>query len=303
MKELGCSVIEKKESVYAIKKDNPKNMLILPYPSVGATLNAIFAVSSLNSKSKIKIVEIHNCAIEPEIDDVINFLNKIGLIVKRKDRVIKVCTLRKCKRHTVSHTPINDRIEAGSYMLAAAILRKRINIIGAPITFMNAVLNLLKDIGCVILINGNSTTINGNKINYNTCINLSTNPYPGFPTDLQPILAVLCTTLRNPSSLKDEVMPNRTDYILELNKMGATINSRNGKIEVFPTILPNIRNLVDVKSTDLRATMAIILYAIRNNIRCKIDQFHLIYRGYTNVFYKIRSIGGIVEYNDSTQIQ
>ncbi|MDR2539051.1 MAG: UDP-N-acetylglucosamine 1-carboxyvinyltransferase [Chlamydiales bacterium] len=298
LQELGFEIIEKENSIYIVRQKEAKNIVTLPYPSVGTTLNAIFAASSL--KGNDKIIEIHNCAIEPEIDDVINFLNKIGLKIDRKGRVIKVSTLRQHMTHIISHIPINDRIEAGTYMLAAAILKKRIKIIDAPLEFMEAVLNLLKQLGCSSTINDNSIIINGNELNCNASINLSTAPYPGFPTDLQPILTVLCTTLRNPSFLKEEVIPNRTDYILELNKMGAKIDFKKGEIKIFPTpFLNTYGQLVQVSSTDLRATMAIILYAIHNNICCKIDQFNLIYRGYTDVHDKIQSIGGKLEYQSN----
>ncbi|MGB7128642.1 MAG: hypothetical protein WBD50_06095 [Candidatus Rhabdochlamydia sp.] len=158
----------------------------------------------------------------------------------------------------------------------------------------------MKQLGCSSVINDNSITINGNELNCNASINLSTAPYPGFPTDLQPILTVLCTTLRNPSFLKEEVIPNRTDYILELNKMGAKIDFKKGEIKIFPTpSLNTYGQLVQVSSTDLRATMAIILYAIHNNICCKIDEFDLIYRGYTDVHDKTQSIGGKLEYQSN----
>ena len=294
LRELGYKVNEEEGFISSTRSSSPQKVITLPYPSVGATLNSMFAAASFNESDNI--IELRNCASEPEIDDVIVFLNKIGINVTRQNRTIKISGLRHHVGHTVYHTPINDRIEAGSFMLSAAILRKRIEIIGAPISSMDSVLNLLKEIGCSITSSNDSTIIDGSKINVNSSIKLSTAPYPGFPTDLQPILTVLCTTLEKPSIITEKVIPNRTDFTHELNKMGAKITTNNGVITIYPTNSFNLPNAINIKAPDLRAAMAIILFAIRNNINCKIDDFNLILRGYTNIKYKIQQIGGNLSY-------
>ncbi|WLQ15964.1 UDP-N-acetylglucosamine 1-carboxyvinyltransferase [Hahella aquimaris] len=292
LKSLGCEVSESEGGVRGKRVRPSENVVNLPYPSVGATLNAILCAAGAETRSGEPIL-IHNCATEPEIDDVIAYLGKIGISIRRKWRMIEVASSNRQVVDVVEHRPIYDRIEAGSYALAAAIFGIGVRLNNAPINLMSAVISILLQLGCKVNRDGGALIIDARQIDSDTAIRLCTEPYPGFPTDLQPILTVLCTTLNTAGVISDTVMPERTRFVDELVRLGADITVCNSEIVVKPKGREDKSHYpISVKATDLRGGMAVLLYALKNRVACNIDNYGYIKRGYSNVESIIESLGG-----------
>ena len=161
-----------------------------------------------------------NCAIEPEIIDLISFLKKLGCQINISGRKITV-TGRKSTLKKISHRVIFDRIEAGTYLIAGSLLSKKIIIRQIDPRFLKCEIDTLKKMGVKILISKNSIKVSKSK--KLKAINLVTKPYPGFPTDLQAQLMVLMTQANGLSKIKENIFENRFMHVPEVQRMGAKI--------------------------------------------------------------------------------
>ena len=236
-----------------------------PKISVGATENLIIAASFAKGKTILS-----NCAIEPEVIDLINFLNKMGCnikwIAKRKvkiEGVTKVCKL--------GYQVMPDRIEAGTYLIAAAITGSNLKIKGINPSIISTEINILRKIGAKIIEKKNEINIYGNKKIKN--INIKTAPYPGFPTDLAAQIMVLLCKANKKSYIKEEIFENRFMHVAELNRMGAkiSINGNKAKIEGNVIFKP-----AELMATDLRASASLILAALNAKGKSTISRiYHL----------------------------
>ncbi|WP_218813538.1 UDP-N-acetylglucosamine 1-carboxyvinyltransferase [Rickettsiella endosymbiont of Dermanyssus gallinae] len=297
MRQLGFYVEDSMQGIKAIRTNKASTLVKLRYPSVGATLNALIIASNSEPQNG-EVIQLVNCAIEPEIDNLIEYLVKLGCAIERNWRTISITRAKRINIEKVWHAPIRDRIEAGSFALAAALLGSKIIIQGAPIKYMDAVIALLVQLNVYVFNFGDALVVDGCSINRSMTININTEPYPGFPTDLQPILAALCSAQSVPCAITDTVMPERTKYIASLNALGANLRYEQGVIKVFPAYeaCPN-KEIVSVTATDLRAGMAVILYALKQGRACRIENFFQVRRGYSNVEEIIRSLGGELQCN------
>jgi UDP-N-acetylglucosamine 1-carboxyvinyltransferase len=227
------------------------NKIKFPKISVGATENLIIAASFAKGTTVLS-----NCAIEPEIKDLVNFLNEMGCNIKWiSKRTIKVIGVSEIKE--ISYSVMFDRIEAGTYLVAAAVTEGNLKISNIVPEIIKTEINVLKKLGSKIMIKKNEVQIIGNKKIKST--NITTAPYPGFPTDLQAQIMVLLCKANKSSTIKEDIFENRFMHVAELNRMGAKISTNGNKA----TIEGNINFApAELMATDLRASVSLILAAL-----------------------------------------
>ena len=251
-----------------------------PKISVGATENLIIAACLARGKTTLS-----NCAVEPEIKDLVNFLIMMGCNIKwTAKRIIKiegVINLREAKYRVMP-----DRIEAGTYLIAAALTEGYLKIVGIDPKIIKTEINILKKIGAKIIQKKNKILIQGSKKIKNT--NIKTSPYPGFPTDLQAQMMVLLCKANKKSYIKEEIFENRFMHVAELNRMGAKISINGNKA----TIEGNIKfEAAELMATDLRASVSLILAALASKGKSVINRIYHLDRGYENIEKKLKKVG------------
>ena len=286
LKKLGAKIKIKDGYILAQAKNGLKGAKIkFPTISVGATENALLAAFKAKGKTILK-----NCAIEPEIRDLIKFLKKLGSDISIKGRTISISE-RKVKSSKIIHRVIFDRIELGTYMIASALLAKKnltINKI-VPKIVKNE-LNVLKKIGVQIKQNKSSIVIK--KAKKLKKINIITKPYPGFPTDLQAQLMVLLTQANGISRIKEDIFENRFMHVSELKRMGAKIEIKNKTAIISgPTKLTG----AEVMATDLRASVSLVLAGLIAENRTIINRIYHLDRGYEYLENKLKKCKAIIK--------
>jgi len=248
--------------------------------SVGATENLIIAASLAKGTTVLS-----NCAIEPEIKDLVNFLNKIGCNIKWiAKRKIKIFGVNRINEST--YTVMFDRIEAGTYLIAAAATGGNLKIQNVIPNIIKTEISTLKKIGAKISVKKNEIHIIGNKKIKN--LNIKTAPYPGFPTDLQAqIMVLLCKANKN-SIIKEDIFENRFMHVAELNRMGAKIliNGNKALVEGNTNF-----EAAELMATDLRASVSLILAALTAKGKSVINRIYHLDRGYENIEIKLKKIG------------
>jgi len=267
--------------VYAYTNKKLKGAKInFPKISVGATENLIIA-SSMAEGTTI----LSNCAIEPEIKDLVNFINCIGgkikWIGKRTLRVIGVNNFKENK-----YTVMPDRIEAGTYLIAAAVTEGNLKISGINPKIIRTEIEILKKIGIKIKTEKELIKISGTKDIKN--INLKTSPYPGFPTDLQAQLMVLLCKSNKHSIIREEIFENRFMHVSELNRMGAKIRTKGNSAIIEGNTSFKAAELM---ATDLRASVSLILAALIAKGKTTINRIYHLDRGYEQIEKKLRKVG------------
>ncbi len=251
-----------------------------PKISVGATENLIIAASMAKGTSILS-----NCAIEPEIKDLVNFLNKIGAKIKWiGKRTVKIFGVKKFKENKYQIMP--DRIEAGTYMIATAITEGKILINGIDSKLIKTEIELLKKIGVKVFIFKNKIKVIGSNNLKNAII--KTAPYPGFPTDLQAQIMVLLCKASGLSIISEEIFENRFMHCGELNRMGAKITIKGSKAYISGNIKLKSAELM---ATDLRASVCLILAALIAKGKSTINRIYHLDRGYESIEKKLRKVG------------
>jgi UDP-N-acetylglucosamine 1-carboxyvinyltransferase len=278
LEKLGAKIKIKDGYIYASAKNGLKGSTIkFPSISVGATENAILAAVSAKGKTIIS-----NCAIEPEIQDMILFLNKIGcdinFIGKRK---ISIIGTNKFK--DASHEIIFDRIELGTYLIAGALVGKKIILNKIKSAIIDTEIRILKKMGVKMKVEKNRITVfESKKINN---ISIKTEAYPGFPTDLQAQIMVLMSKAAGKSKVKENIFENRFMHVPELKRMGAKINTKNNTaIITGPTNLSG----AEVMATDLRASVSLVLAALVADNKTIINRVYHLDRGYEDLEKKLK---------------
>ena len=278
LKKLGAKIKIKSGYIIAEAKNGLKGSDIrFPKISVGATENAILAAFYANGKTTL-----NNCAIEPEVIDLINFLNKLGGKILIKGRKVFIYGTRKIKKK-ITHKIIFDRIELGTYLIAAALVGKKIHIKNIEPKLINKELNILEKMGVKLLIKKKSIIVLKSK-NIKK-INISTEPYPGFPTDLQAQLMVLMTRAKGVSKIKENIFENRFMHVSELKRMGADIEIK-GKVATIKG--PTKLNGAEVMATDLRASVSLVLAGLVADNRTIINRIYHLDRGYETLEKKLK---------------
>tara|TARA_A100001011_G_C14300163_1_gene840369 strand:+ start:928 stop:2181 length:1254 start_codon:yes stop_codon:yes gene_type:complete len=260
------------------------NKIHFPKISVGATENLIIAASLAKG-----ITILSNCAIEPEIKDLVNFLNEMGCKIKWiSKRTIKIIGVKEIRE--ISYSVMFDRIEAGTYLIAAAVTGGKLKIKNIVPEIIETEINILKKIGSKITIKKNEIQIIASeKIK---SMKISTAPYPGFPTDLQAQMMVLLCKANAKSVIKENIFENRFMHVAELNRMGAKILTNGSKA----TIEGNIKfEPAELMATDLRASISLILAALTAKGKSIINRIYHLDRGYENIEKKLKMIGAKIK--------
>ena len=256
------------------------NNIRFPKISVGATENLIIAASYAKGTTVLS-----NCAIEPEIKDLVNFLKSMGCninwISKRSIKIEGVSNVKE-----INYSVMFDRIEAGTYLIAAAVTEGNLKIQNVVPKIIQTEINTLKKIGVKIKVKKDEIHIVGNKKIKSTKI--KTAPYPGFPTDLQAQMMVLLCKANKQSVIKEDIFENRFMHVAELNRMGAKISTVGNKAKITGNINFEAAELM---ATDLRASVSLILAALTTKGKSVINRIYHLDRGYENIEKKLKKVG------------
>ena len=279
---LGCEIEITEDYVSATAPNGLKGTQIyLDFPSVGATENVIMAASMAEGKTIIE-----NAAEEPEIVDLATYLNSMGANIKGAGtNVIRIEGVPELKGAV--HTVIPDRIEAGTYLIAAAMAGGDVYVENALSEHLKPVVAKLKEAGVHVEedVDGIRVISNGEPMK---AVDIKTLPYPGFPTDMQAQFMAFTTICQGTSTITETVFENRFMHVAELRRMGAHID-----IEDRKAIVEGVKGLhgAEVKATDLRAGAALVCAGLCAEGETKIGNLHHIDRGYDNLVSKLEKLG------------
>ena len=285
LKKMGASIKIKDGYILASAKKGLKGCTIkFPKISVGATENILIAACFAKGETKLR-----NCALEPEINDLINFLKKLGCKISRTGkRNINVLGIDKLK--TVAHKVIFDRIEAGTYIIAAALTKGHLKVKNIDPKVISTEINLLRKMGVNIIEKKNY--IIASCLKTLKSANITTKPYPGFPTDLQAQIMVLMTKAEGVSTIKENIFENRFMHVSELRRMGAKIEIRNNKAMVFGKSKLNGAELI---ATDLRASVSLVLAGLVPSNKTIVNRIYHLDRGYEKIEKKLSRCGAQIK--------
>tara|TARA_B100000686_G_scaffold285333_1_gene309456 strand:+ start:4125 stop:5384 length:1260 start_codon:yes stop_codon:yes gene_type:complete len=281
LKKMGASIRVKNGYIIASAKKGLKGCLIkFPKISVGATENILIA--SCFSKGTTKL---RNCASEPEVQDLINFLKKLGCKINRVGkRGIDVLGVTKLK--TAVHKVIFDRIEAGTYIVAAALTNGRLKITNINPKIISTEISLLNKMNVKIIKKKNYIIVKSSKKIKSS--NISTKPYPGFPTDLQAQIMVLMTKADGISTIKENIFENRFMHVSELRRMGADIKILGNKAKILGG---KKLNGAELMATDLRASVCLVLAGLVATEKTIVNRIYHLDRGYEQIEKKLSNCG------------
>ena len=280
---LGATVIEK-DNKYDIYADELiGNEINLDMPSVGATINAIFA----SVKAKGQTI-INNSAQEPEIDNVIDFLNNMGADIKRDKTSIIINGVEHL--HSSEINVIPDRIEAGTYLILGALIGNNLKVENVIPEHISSLLDKFDEMGVNYKIDKNSIIVS--KTDNLKPVEVITKGYPGFATDLQQPFTVLLTQCDGVSHLTETIYENRFQNIEYLNSMGANIKINERTIEITGKTKLTANT---VKATDLRAGACMVLASLIADGKTIIEDINHVLRGYENIIQKLQNIGAKIE--------
>ena len=256
----------------------------LDFPSVGATENIILAAALAEGTTTI-----NNAAMEPEIIDLANCLNRMGAKIQGAGtNVIKITGVRKLKGTGYKVMP--DRIEAGTFLCAAAVTGGKVKINNVVPEHIVPVIHKLQESGCQIETGKNFVQIEAPK--KLKAIELKTMPYPGFPTDLQQIFGSMLAVAKGTSIIIENIFENRFKYINELIRMGAKIT-----IEGKTAVITGKRRLsgTTVEGSDLRGGAGLIIAGLAAKGKTKVENIEYVLRGYENLNEKLNLLGANIK--------
>ncbi|MCI5983812.1 MAG: UDP-N-acetylglucosamine 1-carboxyvinyltransferase [Firmicutes bacterium] len=288
---LGAT-IDMIDDCYTITADNLKGAKIyLDMPSVGATINTLIA-SVLAEGTTI----IENAAKEPEIVNVAEMLNNMGANIKGAGTsTIEINGVKELHEAEVKVIP--DRIEAGTYVLAGALVGNNLKIENIVLEHIEALINKLEEMGFEMIKTNTSITISANK--EMKPANITTKGYPGFPTDLQQPIVTLLSVCKGYSIVEETIYENRFNNVEYLNKLGAniTINKRKLFIEGVEKLYGT-----EVEATDLRAGACLLLAALIAEGTTTIKNADYILRGYESITEKLKNVGAKIELEEYNKV-
>ncbi|MBG7926455.1 UDP-N-acetylglucosamine 1-carboxyvinyltransferase [Enterococcus faecium] len=287
---LGAKIIQKNGYIEAIADELIGNTIYLDFPSVGATQNIMMAAVKAKGTTIIE-----NVAREPEIVDLANILNKMGAQVygagTETMRIEGVDHL-----HAVNHSIVQDRIEAGTFMVAAAMTQGNVLIADAISEHNRPLISKLIEMGAEIIEEEGGVRVIGPKHILPT--DVKTMPHPGFPTDMQAQMTAIQLVAEGTSVVTETVFENRFQHLEEMRRMNAHV-----KIDGNVAIMDGNHELqgAEVYATDLRAAAALVLAGLKANGITRVRNLNYLDRGYYNFHIKLRQLGADVERVDMDQ--
>ncbi|MFI3256293.1 MAG: UDP-N-acetylglucosamine 1-carboxyvinyltransferase [Psittacicella sp.] len=284
LRALNANIILDNLKIEAKGENLVSSKIIFSKVSVGATISAVIAGSLTKG-----ITTLLNCAIEPEVIDLVEFLNELGAKIEVSDTTIVIYGVEKL--HGGTYKIIPDRIEAGSFLIAAAISKGHIKCTNLNPNNLKSVLEVLKLSGVSIEV-GDDFIIASNPYNSLKAIDISTQPYPGFPTDMQAQFSLLNMLSEGEAIIEENIFENRYMHVNELKKMGVNADIRGKYLYT-----KGVSSLVSstVRSTDLRASISLVLAGIVANGETIVESIYHIDRGYENIEAKLSSLGADIE--------
>jgi len=285
---LGAKIDIENGAVLAHAIDLVGSHIYLDVVSVGATINIMMAAALAEGQTTIE-----NAAKEPHVVDVANFLNSMGANIKGAGTdIIRIRGVRHL--HGTEYSIIPDQIEAGTFMCAAAITRGDITVKNVIPKHLEAISAKLLEVGCEVIEGDDEVRVVGR--NKQRPTNIKTLPYPGFPTDMQPQMAVTLALADGTSMITESIFENRFKYVDELARMGGNI-----KVEGNVAVINGVKGLTgaQVESPDLRAGAALVLAGLAAIGYTVVDEVGYIQRGYESFDEKLRGLGAVIEHADS----
>jgi len=260
------------------------NEIYLDFPSVGATENIMMAATMAKGQTLLQ-----NAAKEPEIIDLANFLNEMGANVKGAGtdtiRINGVSSLKGTRHQTMP-----DRIITATYMVAAALTKGDVIIENVVSSHVKPITAKLREMGVIVEDDDDRIRVIGT--NELKAVDITTLPYPGFPTDVQAQFMVLLSIAEGTSVINETVFENRFGHVAEINRMGANV-----KIEGHSAVIQGVKKLqgAQVKATDLRAGAALVLAGLVSEGLTEIDDIYHIDRGYPQIEKDLVSLGALIK--------
>ena len=287
LEAMGASIEIKNGYVVADAKKGLKGAhIIFPKASVGATCNILMAATLAKGETIIE-----NAAQEPEIADLIDLLIKMGAKIEGKNTSqLKIEGVKSL--HGAEHRVVPDRIEAGSYAIAAAITKGRIELVNAVAEHLKTPLNILRNMDIKITEKAGSIIVDARNADMQGQ-DIMTDYYPGFPTDLQAQFMALMTVVPGASMVTENIWENRFMHVPELMRMGANINVHGHA----SAIVRGVKKLsgAPVMATDLRASFALILAGLAADGETVVNRVYHLDRGYEKLEEKLKAVGADIE--------
>ena len=283
-KKLGATIKEDGDNFIIDAKELKGTKIYLDFASVGATINLMYAAVKAEGETVIE-----NAAKEPEIVNVATYLNNMGAkITGAGTKTIKIKGVKYL--HSCFHEVIPDRIETGTYEIIAAAIGEKVTIKNIIPEHVEALNEKLTEMGVDITIKEDKVVIKESE-NLNS-VSIKTEVYPGFPTDLQQVLASLMVIAEGTSTIQETIYENRFLNLYELMKMGAKIKINGDTATIFgPAKLKG----TEVNATDLRAGAGLVIAGLIAPGKTVINNADYILRGYENIVEKLKSIGADIE--------
>ena len=283
-KKLGVNIEEKGGFIHCKCDKIVGTEINLDFPSVGATENIILLTVLSEG-----ITTIINAAMEPEIEDLAKFLNRMGAkITGAGTNVIKIIGVKSLK--DVSYKIMPDRIETGTFLSMIAATGGKARIFDAEISHITPIIHKLEECGCNIELNNKVIELNSpRKLK---AVDIKTMPYPGFPTDMQSIYSSMLTIAKGTSIVVENIFENRYKYTTELKKMGARL-----QVEGRTLIIKGNKHLIgaDVEARDLRGGAALILAGLVAKGKTRVNNIEYVQRGYEDLECKLQNLGAKIK--------
>lgn len=283
--KLGATIKEENNRFIIEAKELIGNNIYLDVPSVGATINIILAATKAKGKTIIE-----NAAQEPEIVNIATFLNSMGANITGAGT--NTVTIEGVDYlHSSYHEVIPDRIEAGTYLIIASLLGKDLKIDKLIPSHIESLTSKLQEAGVKMHIGPDYITVK--EVKKYKAINITTQVYPGFPTDLQQPIIPFLTQCQGTSIIEETIYENRFQNISDTNKMGANITVEDNRIAAITGITPLIGT--DVYATDLRGGASLLICGLIADGITTIDNIKYILRGYNDLINKLKKVGAKIE--------
>ena len=282
--EMGAAVDLNHGYVEAKAKRLQGAKICLDLPSVGATENLMMAATLAKGTTVIE-----NAAREPEVEDLASVLNKMGAKVEGAGSdLVKIDGVDRL--HSVSHRIIPDRVEAGTFMVAAALIGGDIVVRGARPDHLDTFILKLKEAGVALCVEQEGVRVKGD--GRSKGVDITTLPYPGFPTDLQAQMMVLMAVTDGVSVITETIFENRFMHAQELSRMGADI-----RLEGNRAVIKGVEGLsgAPVMATDLRASVSLVLAGLVAKGKTDISRVYHLDRGYEHIERKLSSLGADIQ--------
>ncbi len=285
LKKMGAHIELEGGYVYATTEGLKGAKCVLPFPSVGATENLMMAAVGAEGTTVIE-----NAALEPEIEDLGNYLIAMGAKIEGLNSpTITIHGRPLSELKEIEYEAIGDRIEALTYIMGALITQSEIEVTGFVPSHIDAVIEILQKMGAQFEVGEDRIKVLPSALEG---ITVETAPYPGFPTDGQAQLMALCTKVSGTSVITEKIFENRFMHVPELKRLGAKIELKGNT-----AIISGVERLIKapIMCTDLRASAALVLAALATEGETEIQRVYHLDRGYEKIDEKLRELGAEVK--------